>query len=225
MIIPVLDLKNGEAVSGKSGMRDSYSSLKTVFSSSSNPIKIAESLKKEGYKEIYIADLDSIDGHGSNFSIVCEVNDIIPVMLDPGINNVDDVKDVLNTAEKIIIATETINNLDELDLIFSKFSEHSLILSVDVKDNNILSKNVKINFEDITQKIEQIKPSETIILDISGVGTSRGFDQDLIKRFNKFNTELIIGGGVTKKNMYELKRMGVHKFLVGTALHTGKFDF
>lgn len=225
MIIPVLDLKNGEAVSGKSGMRNSYSSLKTVFDSSSNPAKIAESLNENGYKEIYIADLDSIEGHGSNSSIVCEVNDIIPVMLDPGINNIDDVKDVLNTAEKIIVATETINTLDELDLIFSKFSEHSLVLSVDVKDNNVLSKNVKIDFDDITKKIKRIKPSETIVLDISGVGTSRGFDQDLIRRFSKLNTELIIGGGVTKKNMEELKRMGVHKFLVGTALHTGTFDF
>ena len=223
MIIPVLDLKNGEAVSGKSGNRESYRSLKTVFSESSNPVKIAESLKQEGYKELYIADLNAIEGEGSNFSMVKEINAIIPVMLDAGVNNVSDVSDALKIAQKIIIATETIKSLDEIDLIFSEFSKDSLVLSVDIKDNHLLSRNIKTNFDEIIQKIEHILPSETIILDISGVGTRKGFNPDLMKNFNNLNTGIIIGGGVTQENIGELKEMGVQKFLVGTALHSGTF--
>ena len=49
MIIPVIDLKNGEAVSGKSGMRETYKPLKTVFNDSSNPLAIARALKDSGY--------------------------------------------------------------------------------------------------------------------------------------------------------------------------------
>jgi len=223
MIIPVLDLKNGEAVSGKSGNRESYRSLKTVFSESSNPVKIAESLKQEGYKELYIADLNAIEGEGSNFSMVKEINAIIPVMLDAGVNNVSDVSDALKIAQKIIIATETIKSLDEIDLIFSEFSKDSLVFSVDIKNNHLLSRNIKTNFDEIIQKIEHITPSETIILDISGVGTRKGFNPDLMKNFNNLNTGIIIGGGVTQENIGELTEMGVQKFLVGTALHSGTF--
>ena len=223
MIIPVLDLKNGEAVSGKSGNRESYRSLKTVFSESSNPVKIAESLKQEGYKELYIADLNAIENDGSNFSLVKKINAIIPVMLDAGVNNVSDVSDALEIAQKIIVATETIKSLDEIDLIFSEFSKDSLVLSVDIKDNHLLSRNIKTNFDEIIQKIEHILPSETIILDISGVGTRKGFNPDLMKNFNNLNTGIIIGGGVTQENIGELTEMGVQKFLVGTALHSGTF--
>ena len=56
--IPVLDLKDGQAVSGKSGLRDTYQPLQTVFAPSSNPVEIAQGLKLNGADELYIADLD-----------------------------------------------------------------------------------------------------------------------------------------------------------------------
>ena len=55
-IIPVLDLKSGIAVSGKSGNRNKYKPLKTVYSSSSNPVEIARNLKEKRAKSIYIAE-------------------------------------------------------------------------------------------------------------------------------------------------------------------------
>ena len=45
-IIPVLDLMNSVAVSGKSGNRETYTPLKTIYASSSDPVEIANSLKK-----------------------------------------------------------------------------------------------------------------------------------------------------------------------------------
>ena len=52
--VPVLDLKNGQAVSGKSGLRDTYQPLQTVFAPSSNPIEIAQGVKLNGADELYI---------------------------------------------------------------------------------------------------------------------------------------------------------------------------
>ena len=46
--IPVLDLKDGQAVSGKSGLRDTYQPLQTLFAPSSDPIEIAQGLKLNG---------------------------------------------------------------------------------------------------------------------------------------------------------------------------------
>ena len=56
--IPVIDLKENLAVSGKSGMRDTYKPLNTIFANSSSPVDIANGLKLNGADEMYIADLD-----------------------------------------------------------------------------------------------------------------------------------------------------------------------
>ncbi len=221
MIIPVLDLKKGEAVSGKSGMRETYKPLKTVFHDSSDPVAITQALKDEGYKRIYIADLDAINGSGSNLQIAGEINNILPVMLDSGVNSFKEIEKILDTVNKVIIATETIKSLDDLDIIFSQSLKQDLIMSVDVKDGHILGKYIKSDFNGVLRKIQKIKPLEVILLDISRVGTVKGFDHALIDSFNGIESELILGGGITAEDIKELNVLGVQNFLVGTALHKG----
>jgi len=223
MITPVLDLKNGLAVSGKSGKRETYKPLKTVFSDSSDPIKIAEALKKAGYNELYIADLDSIEGTGSNQELVKKINSTIPVMQDPGITNYQNIETVFNNSEKIIVATETIESMEDIKQIFSRYHRNSIVLSVDLVDGEVLSKNMELNFEDVMGIIEKFNPAEVIILDVSRVGTSSGFDEEIVNRFNRMDSQLIIGGGVTKTAISSLEKLGVDKFLVGTAIHNGTF--
>ncbi|MBZ2165633.1 HisA/HisF family protein [Methanobacterium spitsbergense] len=221
MIIPVLDLKKGEAVSGKSGMRETYKPLKTVFHDSSDPVAITQALKDEGYKRIYIADLDAINGSGSNLQIAGEINNILPVMLDSGVNSFKGIEKILDTVNKVIIATETIKSLDDLDVIFSQSLKQDLIMSVDVKNGHILGKYIKANFNEVLKKIQKIKPLEVILLDISRVGTVKGFDHALIDSFNVIDSELILGGGITAEDVKELNVLGIENFLVGTALHKG----
>ena len=64
-IIPVIDLMNSVAVSGKSGNRSTYTPLQTIYASSSDPMEIATSLKRANAKEMYIADLDLIERNGN----------------------------------------------------------------------------------------------------------------------------------------------------------------
>ncbi len=224
MIIPVIDLKNGMAVSGKSGKRETYEPLKTVFHNSSDPIAIAIALKEAGFKRIYVADLDAIEGKGLNLNVVREMNHIIPVMLDSGLKSSDDAQKILDTVEKVIIATETINSLKELELLFSLFPKQNLVMSVDVKEGNIVGKHINADFKDIITIIKEIKPLEVILLDISRVGTEKGFNHELVNRFIDLETSLILGGGVRDQDIVELTEMGIKNFLVGTALHSGIFN-
>lgn len=222
MIIPVIDLKNGEAVSGKSGMRETYKPLKTIFSQSSDAVEIAKSLKAAGAKRMYIADLDSIEGEGSNLKIVKDVNEIIPVMLDAGANNVQRVEKLLEVADKVIIATETLKNLKNLDEIFKSFKRDELVLSIDIKNNELLARNMETDLDTMIDKIKELKPDEIILLDISRVGTESGVDNALINKFEAFKSSIIMGGGILEEDIEELSSKGVHKFLVGSALHAGR---
>jgi phosphoribosylformimino-5-aminoimidazole carboxamide ribotide isomerase len=48
-------------------------------------------------------------------------------------------------------------------------------------------------------------------------------DNSIIKKFKDVNTSLIFGGGLRDSDLPKLQKMGVNKFLVGTALHAGTF--
>ena len=220
MIIPVLDLKNGTAVSGKSGKRDTYTPLKTVFHDSSSPLEIAGALKKAGATRIYIADLDAIECVGSNFKIVKKINEHISVLLDSGANSIEDVENALEAADKVIVATETLKNIEDLNQIFNRFAE-DIIISIDIKNGNIYSKYLNIKTEELIEKIKELHPLEVILLDISMVGSEKGFNEESIKKFGLIGKSLIIGGGITEKDIIQLENAGFNKFLVGTALHKG----
>ena len=220
--VPVLDLKDGQAVSGKSGMRDTYTPLSTVFSPSPNPVDIANGLKLNGADELYIADLDLIESDGHNIYDVKMANTILPVMLDAGVKNIESFEFFLDYAYKIIVPTETIENIDEFMKIFEKYPKERIVISVDVKDNELYSNNLDISLSEFKEVLKEIDPNEIILLDISSVGTQKGYNKMLLEEFGDFKDRLIIAGGLNKESINDLEKIGIKKVLVGTALHSGE---
>ena len=161
---------------------------------------------------------------GSNLEIAGKINHILPVMLDWGVKDLKSFNFALDFAEQIIIATETLNNWEDLERIFKRFPKQRIIVSVDIKDGQILGKNLSFTFDEINSKIEKLKPQEIILLNISGVGTLKGFNQDIFRLFDGWEDSLILGGGITPEEIKNLNRKGLNKFLIGTVLHSGKID-
>ena len=178
--IPVLDLKDGQAVSGKSGLRDTYQPLQTVFAPSSDPIEIAQGLKLNGADELYIADLDLIENKGHNINEIKMVNTIIPVILDAGVKNAEGFSFFLDYAFKIIIPTETLESIDDLYEICNKYPKERIVISVDVKNNELLSKNLDLSIKEFKDILIDVDPFQIILLDVSGVGTNKGYNEELL---------------------------------------------
>ena len=222
--IPVLDLKDGQAVSGKSGLRDTYQPLQTVFAPSSNPIEIAQGLKLNGADELYIADLDLIESKGHNINEIKMVNTIIPVILDAGVKNAEGFSFFLDYAFKIIIPTETLESIDDLYEICNKYPKERIVISVDVKNNELFSKNLDLTLKEFKDILIDVDPSQIILLDISGVGTNKGYNEDLLEEFKNLKDKLIIAGGLNKDSIAQLEKMGIKKVLVGTSLHSGEIN-
>ena len=222
--IPVIDLKQGQAVSGKSGMRDTYTPLRTVFAPSSNPVEITQGLKLNGADEMYIADLDLIESQGHNINDIKMVNTILPVLFDGGVKNCEAFEFFLDYAYKVIVPTETIESVDEMKKIFEKFPKERIVLSVDVKDNELLSKNMDLNLSEFKGILRELDPNEIILLDISGVGTEKGYNEKLLDEFSDFKEKLIIAGGLNKNSLTELESVGIRKVLIGTSLHSGEVN-
>ena len=149
---------NSLAVSGKSGNRSEYTPLETIYAPSANPVEIASSLKLAGAKEMYIADLNFIERDGShNINEINDVNRILPVIADIGVDNLNTFEFALKYAYKIIVATETLESIDELMKIFEKYPKERIIVSVDVKNNEFCKQykimNCVYNLKYFTSKI------------------------------------------------------------------------
>ncbi len=220
--IPVIDLKQHQAVSGKSGMRETYQPLNTVFAPSANPVEIAQGLKLNGAGEMYIADLDLIESDGHNINDVKMVNTILPVMFDGGVKNLESFEFFLDYAYKIIVPTETLESIEEMENIFEKYPKERIVVSVDVKDNELLSKNFDMSLSELKDVLIGLDPNEIILLDITSVGTEKGYNKELLDEFDDLKDKLIIAGGLNKQSLDELESLGIKKVLIGTSLHSGE---
>lgn len=224
-LIPVLDLMSSIAVSGKSGKRDTYKPLETIYCETPDPVEIAMALKRQGFKRIYVADLDAIGGKGSNLEIIQKINHVLPVMLDWGVKDVRSFTFALDYAQNVILATETLDSWQYLEEIYGKYPQERITVSIDIKNGQIFSRSLKTTFNDVRSKFQKLKPQEIILLDISGVGTLNGYNQHILNEFKGMEDSLILGGGITPDEINILTDRGFSKFLVGTALHAGHIGY
>ena len=203
-------------------MRDTYQPLRTVFAPSANPVEIAQGLKLNGADEMYIADLDLIESNGHNISDVKMVNTILPVIFDGGVRNCESFEFFLDYAYKIIIPTETLESVEEMEMIFEKYPKERIVISVDVKNDELLAKNMDLDLLEFKEILKRLDPNEIILLDITGVGTEKGYNKELLDKFEDMKDKLIIAGGLNKESLGELESLGIKKVLIGTSLHSGE---
>jgi len=213
-IIPVTDIMNGIAVSGKSGRREGYTELKTVFADSCDPVEIAKNLP---FKRLYVADLDGIMKGAPNIKMLEELSRIRQLMVDVGIRNLSDYNRISHLDADIIVGSETLRDFETLETISR--GRQSIVFSIDIKDREVMSpflpRDPIETFELLAGRIKRF-----IVLNISSVGTLSA-DFSLLQRFKIPDVEVYYGGGIKKENINELKKIGVSGVLVGTALHRG----
>ena len=113
------------------------------------------------------------------------------------------------------------------DLIINKANPFKKGVSLLVSNNKgviTYSKNLDISLAEFKEILEELDPDEIILLDITGVGTQKGYNQELLDDFKDLKDKLIIAGGLNNKSVSELEDMGIKKVLVGTALHSGEMN-
>jgi phosphoribosylformimino-5-aminoimidazole carboxamide ribotide isomerase len=143
-------------------------------------------------------------------------------MLDWGVKDLLSFEFALEFASKIIVATETLKSLDDLQAIFHKFPKDRIVVSVDIKDGKLLAPEMDMSLDLFKEHLMELQPSQIILLDISKVGTHEGFNQNLPDEFADFNDSLILGGGIIPSEIKSLGEKGIKSVLVGSALHKGE---
>lgn len=230
-IIPVIDVLRGKAVQAIKGERQKYQPLKTFLAPSSDPKDIALAYQEcFGFNELYVADLDAIQGSGSNLEIIKKIHHStnLKIMVDAGVNNPRNARRILEAgAEKVIIATETLTSIKQLEECVKAIGKQKIVGSLDYKQGKILTKSqeiTKLTPAQAAETFEKKGTSEIIFLELSRVGTLQGPETKNLEEIIKtINIPVLTGAGINSvQEIINLQNIGAAGVLVATALHKGK---
>lgn len=224
-IIPKLETKNGYLIKG---------------------VKY-EGLKKIGLIEDYI--LKYYNEHADQINIIDIVASLysrdhlfvtlnkaiglidIPICVGGGVKNIDHIKKLLLAgADRVIINSEALKNIDFLKMIKNVFGNQFISVSIETKkiegeyvcmmNHGRDVSNYKLI--DWITELARLQIGEIIINSIDNDGTNLGFDEELVSKIEaKTNIPLIYSGGLNeKKNILELLQKNIFSGIsLGTSLH------
>jgi len=230
-IIPVIDVLNAVAVHGIRGERERYQPLKSTLCRSADPLAIALAFESLGFSSLYLADLDAILGKSANFNIYRQIvtQTRLDLMVDAGIADITRAEVLATEVSKIVIGSETLGSLDFLGQAVKAFGEDKIVVSIDLKEEKVLSVSEAIASMDavsFAQELRKIGINQIILLDLDRVGTEHGINLVLLRSIlEKTGVDVLVGGGIKGiQELEELRKLGVSGALVATILHNGKLE-
>src|SRR5262245_57783615 len=145
-VVPVLDLKGGVAVHAVRGERHAYAPVRSVLSSSPDPVALARAFRDRlRCAACYVADLDAIGGTGDHGAVIQAIATLgLSVWLDAGVATpVDARRAVSRGAARVIVGTETLRDVLDLPAIVEAAREAGepgadAVLSLDHRAGRLL---------------------------------------------------------------------------------------
>nr|WP_294506760.1 HisA/HisF-related TIM barrel protein [uncultured Rhodopila sp.] len=218
-VIPVIDIKNGEVVHAQGGRRDSYRPIRTRLSATSAPADVASGLLRLApFRQLYIADLDAIEGRAANSAAIEAIARAVPgveLWVDNGIADAAAAVAWLGgCAHCLVVGSESQNGIETIK---SLREERRVLLSLDFRGDT---------FQGPVALLDDpaLWPTRVIVMTLARVGAAAGPDMDRVASIvARAPGRTVIGaGGVRNKaDLLALQQAGASAVLVATALHTG----
>ncbi|MGB4467869.1 MAG: 1-(5-phosphoribosyl)-5-[(5-phosphoribosylamino)methylideneamino]imidazole-4-carboxamide isomerase [Azovibrio sp.] len=233
LIIPAIDLKNGQCVRLKQGLMEQA----TVFSE--NPADMARHWLDQGARRLHLVDLDgAFAGKPKNESaiqaILDEVGDRIPVQLGGGIRDLDTIERCLDDGlTYVIIGTAAVKNPGFLRDACIAFPGH-IIVGLDAREGKVAtdgwSKLTGHEVIDLARKYEDYGVEAIIYTDIGRDGMLSGVNVESTLRLAQvLSIPVIASGGLSSiedvKALCAVESEGVVGAIAGRAIYDGSLDF
>lgn len=233
LLIPAIDLKDGQCVRLKQGDMDQS----TVFSE--DPAAMARSWVDKGARRVHLVDLNgAFAGKPKNEAairaILKEVGDEVDVQLGGGIRDLDTIERYLDAGLRyVIIGTAAVKNPGFLQDACSAFGGH-IIVGLDAKDGKVAtdgwSKLTGHEVVDLAKKFEDYGVEGVIYTDIGRDGMLTGINVDAtVKLAQALSIPVIASGGLS--NLDDIRKLcaveseGVEGVICGRSIYSGDLDF
>jgi phosphoribosylformimino-5-aminoimidazole carboxamide ribotide isomerase len=229
IIIPAVDIKNGQAVRLIQGDMNQA----TIYSE--NPLVAAQRWIDEGATRLHIVDLNgAMTGRSIHFDLIKEIikHSTIPVQVGGGIREISQIENYLAAgAASVVLGTALLKNKPMFEEAVKKFPK-SIIAGIDCKGGKVAIRGwVDLSDEnpiDLAHQIEDCGIAAIILTDIEKDGMLAGPNIPLFKEMaTKVRTPIIASGGIT--TLDDIKQLntikGVKGAIVGKALYLGKLSY
>lgn len=231
LLIPAIDLKNGECVRLRQGRMDDV----TVFSN--DPVAMAQRWADEGAERLHVVDLDgAMKGEPINLKVVEAIAKAIsiPVQIGGGIRDEDTVQRYLDAGvDYVIIGTRAVNAPHFLHDLCLEYPRH-IIVGLDAVDGRVaLNGWTKVTGHDVIETAlhcERDGVEAVIYTDIGRDGMMNGFNEEATGNLARaLKTPVFASGGVSSladiERLKTLEDDGVAGAIIGRALYEGSLDF
>ena len=233
LIIPAIDIKDGQCVRLEQGRMESA----TVFSN--EPGQAARQWCDQGARRLHVVDLNgAVAGKPRNESavkdIIAAVDPDVPVQLGGGIRDLETIERYLDDGVSyVIIGTAAVKNPGFLHEACDAFPGH-IMVGLDAKDGKVAtdgwSKLTKHDVIDLAKRFQDYGVEAVIYTDIGRDGMMSGVNIEATLRLAQALTvPVIASGGLNSlddiRKLRALEADGVTGAITGRAIYEGKLDF
>ena len=233
LIIPAIDLKDGQCVRLKQGLMEEA----TVFSE--DPGAMARHWLDKGARRLHLVDLNgAFAGKPVNENAIKAITDVvgtdIPVQLGGGIRDLETIERYLDDGiTYVIIGTAAVKNPGFLHEACDSFPGH-IIVGLDAKDGKVAvdgwSKVTGHDVVDLAKRFEGYGVEAVIYTDIGRDGMLSGVNIDATVRLaRELTIPVIASGGITNlddiKSLCGVENEGIMGAITGRAIYEGSLDF
>ncbi len=231
ILIPAIDLKDGQCVRLKQGRMDET----TVFSN--HPLDMAQRWVDEGAKRLHLVDLNgAFDGRPVNGEVVEEIATAfpdLPIQIGGGIRDAETVQAYLDAGvQYCIIGTKAVEDPDFVVQLCQQFAGH-IIVGIDAKNGMVATdgwdKVSTVSAIDLAQKFEQAGVSSIVYTDIARDGMMTGPNIEATAELARaISIPVVISGGMSNMqdihNACSIEDTGVIATILGRSIYEGTID-
>ena len=232
ILIPAIDLKDGQCVRLRQGRMDDD----TVFSD--NPVEMAGRWYDAGARRLHLVDLNgAFEGKPVNGEIIQEITRTypdLPVEIGGGIRSVETVEAYLNAGVAyVIIGTKAVEDPDFVSQLCKQFPGH-IIVGLDAVDGKVAIKGwaevSDVDLFDLSRRFEDDGVDAIIYTDINRDGMMQGANvENTAALAQAISIPVIASGGIHDLTDVEalcrVAHHGISGAITGRAIYEGTLDF
>ena len=231
LIIPAIDLKDGQCVRLRQGLMDDS----TVFGD--NPVDFAKQWVDQGARRLHLVDLNgAFAGEPVNGDVVTEIAKYfpkLPIQIGGGIRSGDTIEHYLRAGvEYVIIGTQAVKDPQFVIDMCRQFPGH-IIVGLDAKDGLVATDGwAEVSTQkatDLAVAFEKAGVSSIVYTDIARDGMMKGVNVEATLTMARASSiPVIASGGIT--NMDDIKALaavssqGIVGAITGRAIYEGELD-
>ena len=232
LIIPAIDLKDGQCVRLRQGVMEDT----TVFSD--DPLEIATKWVGEGARRLHLVDLNgAFEGKPVNAECVNEITKTfpnLPIQIGGGIRDIKIANTYIEAGiSYLIIGTMAVTHPEFISELCREFPGR-IIVGLDANNGLVATdgwaKQTDINVVELSKKYEQDGVSSIVYTDIARDGMMQGVNVKATADLAKETTiPIIASGGITNLDdiaaLLKNAHHGIIGAITGRAIYEGMLDF